>query len=43
MLLVYQWNAIWQSLKDTWIPRFIPFIILISIFIGIALIRKNKD
>lgn len=43
MFIVYDWNAIFQSIEDTWMPVLIPLGILFLIFIIIAIIRKNKD
>ncbi len=43
MLLAYNWSNVWQSIKDTWIPILISFVILIVILIIILIIRKNKD
>ncbi len=44
MYILYRSDAIWQSIKDTWLPILIPFGILILIFFFIAIIRwRNKD
>ncbi len=43
MFLAYNWNNVWQSVQDTWLPILVPFAILLIIFIIIAIVRKNKD
>lgn len=43
MLLLSTYNSIWENIKETWIPRFIPFVLLIALFICLAIIKRNKD
>lgn len=44
MFVLYHIDAIWQSIKDTWLPILVPFGILILVFLSIAIIRgRNKD
>lgn len=44
MFILYKVNAIWQSIKDTWLPILLPFGILIIVFLLIAVIRgRSKD
>lgn len=43
MLLTYNWNAVWQSVEDTWLPILIPIGIVIIVIIIIAVLKRNKD
>ena len=43
MLLGYNWVAVFQSIKDTWLPILIPVLIVILIIIIIAVFKRNKD
>lgn len=43
MLLAYNWNAVWQSVEDTWLPILIPIGIVIIVIIIIAVLKRNKD
>lgn len=41
MLIAYNWNAVWQSIEDTWLPILIPLVIILIIII--AVLKRNKD
>lgn len=41
MLLDYNSNSVWQSVKDTWLPILIHVAILC--FIIITVLKRNKD
>ena len=43
MLLAYNWNAVWQSVEDTWLLILIPIGIVIIVIIIIAVLKRNKD
>ncbi len=43
MLILYNWELVWQSVTDTWLPIIVPFLVLSLIFIVIAIIRKEKN
>lgn len=43
MLLAYNWEAVLQSIEDTWLPILIPIVIVIIIVIVVAVLKRNKD
>lgn len=43
MLLAYNWNAVWQSVEDKWLPILTPIGIVIIVIIIIAVLKRNKD
>ncbi len=42
MFFLINFSLFYTNLKDKWLPIFIPFLIIMLLFILIALIKKNK-
>ena len=44
MLLAYNWNAVWQSVEDTWLLILIPIGFVILVIVIVAIVKgKKKD
>lgn len=43
MVILYNWELVFQSINDTWMPIIVPFLALTVVFILLAIIKKEKD